>query len=208
MSKRFERWVLWVFWHECVFKRGHYGNFSYVISENVSGDTGGLTKWGIDQASHPNVHINSLTREQAEDIYAREYWGRVRAEEVPFPLGEVIGDIGVNNGVSRSIKWLQAEVGAAVDGRFGPQTLRLVLAAEPRDAADMLLHRRERFYRSIAKGPKKKFLPGWLNRNKDLREFINEPRQAMRKIMSGPIPRSPTTHRDRPVSRGMARPSH
>src|SRR6478735_11274468 len=37
--------------------------------ENVPGDPGGPTKYGIDQRSHPDVNIRALTKEQAKAIY-------------------------------------------------------------------------------------------------------------------------------------------
>lgn len=40
----------------------------------VRNDKGGLTKFGISQASHPTLDIASLTVEQAIPIYSGEYW--------------------------------------------------------------------------------------------------------------------------------------
>lgn len=160
MSTRFKEWFDWLM------------KWEGVVYENDPDDPGGATKFGIDQRSHPSVHIRSLTREQAMGIYWREYWGKVRAEELPPKLAEVVGDIAVNNGVSRAIKWLQEVVGTIVDGQIGPKTMKAVLSRYPEEAAAELLDRREKFYRSIAKGRKVKFLRGWLNRNNDLRRFI------------------------------------
>jgi len=52
-------------------------------------------------------------------------------------------------------------------------TLAAAKAESPVELANALLARTEQHYRSIAKGRLAKFLKGWLNRNNDLRKFIN-----------------------------------
>jgi lysozyme family protein len=49
-----------------VFKDGHDGDFAFAIAERDPDDPGGLTKFGIDQRSHPTVDINALRLEQAK----------------------------------------------------------------------------------------------------------------------------------------------
>lgn len=145
-----------------------------VVWENVSGDTGGVTKYGIDQASHPEVDIKNLTRAQAEAIYRHDYWDKVKADKLPEPLDMVVMDIAVNNGVGRASKWLQGAVNAKQDGVIGPVTLGLVAKKNPFIIAVFLLGRREEFYHQIATGPKAKFLDGWRNRNSDLLEIVKD----------------------------------
>lgn len=154
--------------HEVVHEKGHHGDLDHVTWENVSGDTGGVTKWGVDQASHPGVNIKALTQKQAVEIYRTDYWNRCRCEDLKEPLCYVVFDIAVNNGVGRAAKWLQEAAGVTADGHIGPITL-----AAANDRPDLLalvlLKRRENFYRQIAKQPSKaKFLKGWLARNRDL----------------------------------------
>ena len=142
------------------------------VAENDPDDPGGLTKFGIDQRSHPGTDIRNLTRALATDIYRRDYWQKIRGDELPVPLGEVLFDIAVNNGRARGIKWLQEELGVEVDGVIGPITLDAIRKAKPESLAKALLARREGFYRAIATGGKAKFLKGWLNRNHALGAFI------------------------------------
>lgn len=141
------------------------------IAENDPDDSGGLTKFGIDQRSHPNVDICSLTREAAAAIYHRDYWLSVRAHELPLSIGEIVFDIAVNNGKWRAIRWLQEAVGAKADGFIGPKTLRAAFDSEIDQLASTLLCRREKFYRRIGRGRRVKYLKGWLNRNASLRKF-------------------------------------
>lgn len=145
-----------------------------VVWENVEGDSGLTTKYGIDQRSHPDVDIKNLTREQAEAIYRHDYWNKVKADKLPEPLDMVVMDIAVNNGVGRASKWLQGAVGAKEDGVIGPVTLGLVAKKDPFIVSVFLLGRREEFYHQIATGPKAKFLQGWRNRNEDLLEVVRK----------------------------------
>lgn len=142
------------------------------VYENDPDDSGGETKFGIDKASHPKENIRTLTRERAKEIYWEEYWQRVRAEQLCFGVGEVVADIAVNNGAVRAGKWLQEACGAASDGSIGPRTLLAASLLNPNTLIMALLHRREIFYRSIARGAQAKFLRGWLNRNADLGKFV------------------------------------
>lgn len=140
--------------------------------ENVPGDRGGPTKFGIDQRSHPAVNIRGLTRDQAKGIYREDYWAPIRGPELPWPLDVVMMDIAVNNGRTRAVQWLQQQVGTVCDGVFGPRTMAALRKERATAIAKRLLDRRERFYNDIAVGTQRKFLKGWLNRNDSLRAYI------------------------------------
>jgi lysozyme family protein len=143
------------------------------VAENDPDDPGGLTKFGIDQRSHPHLDIRNLTRSSAVGIYHRDYWLPLRCHELLVPVGEVVFDIGVNNGKARAALWLQEALGVKTDGFIGPVTLQTARATDAAAMARTLLDRRERFYRNIARGRKAKFLKGWLNRNAALRAFAD-----------------------------------
>jgi lysozyme family protein len=165
-NPRFRRALDFVLQWETVFDRK--GN---PVAENDPDDPGGLTKFGIDQRSHPHLDIRKLTKADAAAIYHRDYWLPVRAHELPAPVGEVVFDIAVNNGKARAVKWLQEVLGVEADGFIGPVTLKTAGEAEAAALAAKLVARRTTFYRNIAKGRKAKFLKGWLNRNTALRDF-------------------------------------
>lgn len=140
--------------------------------EDDPDDAGGATKFGIDSRSHPGVDIRHLTRDGAIAIYHNEYWNKMRCEELPSPVAEVVFDIGVNNGTGRAAKWLQREVGTEPDGVIGPFTIEATNLKDPREVAMHLALRRDAFYEEIARGRQAKFLNGWLNRNADLKTLI------------------------------------
>jgi len=142
------------------------------VFENDPDDPGGATKFGIDQRSHPNVDIRNLTIDGAKAIYLASYWNKIRADEMPPKVGEIMMDIAVNNGSGRAVKWLQEIVGVDADGALGPLTIAAANASDGDKTAQRLLDRRTEFYHSIAKGKMAKFLTGWLNRNNDLRRTL------------------------------------
>jgi lysozyme family protein len=183
MKENFETWLKFEMQHECVFERGHYGDFDHVISENVSGDSGGLTKFGIDQASHPHVNIRALDYDGAAQIFRDAYWNRVRGDELPAGYDMAVSDIAVNNGTGTAAKLLQracnhAKVDPPIteDGYIGPKTI----AAANKAGADGLCHLialRENHYLAIVENhpTQHKFLRGWLDRNKDLAQLVTAP---------------------------------
>ena len=167
-SPRFLKAVEFVLRHETEYARGHYGDMAFAIAEHVSGDAGGLTKWGIDQRSHPDVNVAQLTQDQATQIYYNAYWVPSHAEELPLGIGEVLFDVKVNGG--NGIKWLQEVINnlgipCGIDGVFGPATKA---AAQKAGAAALkpLCARRVAYFKAIvdAHPLQAKFIAGWLDR--------------------------------------------
>lgn len=112
---------------------GHEGGYSCEHADpgNWTGGAVGEgilkgTKYGIDSASYPALDIRNLTEDQARAIYRRDYWERVRGDDLPPGLALLVFDAAVNNGVDRATRWLQIAAGTEVDGALGPQTLAAV----------------------------------------------------------------------------------
>lgn len=142
--------------------------------ENDPDDPGGATKYGIDQRSHPDVNIRSLTAEQAKAIYWEGYWLPSAGDKLPGRVAWAVTDCRVNCG-PRASKWLQQAVGAVQDGLIGPKTIAAVAQWETGqlNVAGRLLDFRESYYRDLGRQDRfKKFLKGWLNRNDDLRRML------------------------------------
>lgn len=180
MTDRFTKFIKgFVFPHEVVYKKGHYGDMNYVTWENVSGDSGGVTKYGVDQRSHPSTDIKNLTEQQAMEIYWREYWLPLGADSLPGGWGEALADIRINGGngpkmAQRAINEVRNgnSIPLIVDGKIGPHTVQGMEETGLNGVRRTLGYRDSR-YRTLAAQPKNaKFLQGWLNRNKDLREYI------------------------------------
>lgn len=87
---------------------------------NDPADPGGETKWGISKRSYPKLDIAALTREQAIDIYRRDFWVPLRADKLQGGVAYQLLDSAVNSGIAQSIRFLQRAIGVADDGVFGP----------------------------------------------------------------------------------------
>lgn len=137
---------------------------------NNPNDPGGETKYGISKKVYPNLDIKNLTKEQAAEIYIRDYWNKIKGDDLPFPLDICVFDFAVNSGISRAVKILQSEIGAVTDGIVGNDTLSH-LASLNYDWKEFLLRRLE-FYISLKTF--KYFGRGWCNRLINLRYFIEK----------------------------------
>lgn len=108
-------------------------------------DPGGLTNHGISKRQYPDLDIAALTKEQAAEIYRRDYWEAARCGEMPPPLALVVFDSAVNQGVPRAIQCLQRACGATADGIPGPRTMDAAQRAWARSPERLLreicLHR-------------------------------------------------------------------
>ena len=74
---------------------------------NDPNDLGGETNYGITKRFYPDVDIKNLTREQAKDIYKRDYWDKNRVESLPENLWHIFFDMCVNMGRGTAVKILQ-----------------------------------------------------------------------------------------------------
>ena len=129
------------------------------------------TKFGISAAAYPDLDIANLTQADAEAIYRRDYWAKVRGDTLPLPMAYVAFDGAVNSGVLRSILWLQAAAGVRQDGNFGPVTLAAVLAGDAEEMAKNALARRGVFL--AGQGAFATFGLGWLVRLVDLAGVVS-----------------------------------
>ena len=90
---------------------------------NDQHDPGGETNLGISKRSYPKEDIRNMTRARAAQIYRRDFWDKLRCDELPDGLDLVAFDAAVNSGPSRGAKWLQQALGVAVDGKVGLATI-------------------------------------------------------------------------------------
>lgn len=118
-------------------------------------DRGGLTKFGISQASYPDVDVANLTRADAAFIYQRDFISHYRLHELSnVRNAEIVADWFVNGA---NIKQLQKAVHVTQDGVIGQETLAALDTAD----AHELLKCRLLYYISLVPHP---FLKGWVHR--------------------------------------------
>lgn len=99
-------------------------------------DRGGETRFGISARAYPDLNIANLTREEAREIYLRDYWRVLRGDEVWWPLSEILFVFGVHAGVKAAARLLQDAVNGVTgarlrqDGVIGPKTLAALEEAD------------------------------------------------------------------------------
>lgn len=140
---------------------------------NDPNDLGGETNFGISKRSYPTVDIKNLTREQAMEIYRRDWWDRYKYGEIEdVDVATKVFDLSINMGPVPAHKLLQEAINfteaksLAVDGIIGPMTLTAVNQAEPQKVVQALRFMAARRYYELAKArpANRGFLLGWLNR--------------------------------------------
>lgn len=142
--------------------------------EEVAGDKGGPTKFGITiydigirEGLNATKHwtklrsmVKNLTIEEAIDIYKTKYWNKVKADELPSGIDCVIVDFMITSGTN-SVEISQVLLDLKADGKLGPKTL---VALNTQDAKSFIIafsERRRKYYKGL-KQPK--FDLGWQNR--------------------------------------------
>jgi lysozyme family protein len=122
-------------------------------------DPGGKTMYGVTETRWHEYQaarglartpVRSITKDQALAFYVSEFWRPIRGEELPAGVDLAVYDGGVNSGVSRSVKWLQAVVGETQDGIAGPITLNATAKAAPAKTIKAHCAKRLGFVRSLA----------------------------------------------------------
>ena len=146
---------------------GHEGRY---VNNPV--DPGGETNWGISKRSYPSIDIRALTRDQAKAIYLRDFWE---------PLGDAhpaikfqVFDFAVNSGIQTAIRKLQAAVGVADDGHWGPVSAKALAAMELNDVLLRFNSRRMRFLTSLSKTWWDEFGRGVMNRIAGQLDYASE----------------------------------
>lgn len=137
-------------------------------------DGQGLTRYGIGQASHPELPPDFYTMPSpqaltiAESIYRSTYWNRFLGDLVNSgDVASCLLSFSINDGTKREIMLLQQVLGfTQIDGIMGPMTLAAVNNSNPATLAPALRTAQANFYKMlVAKQPSDaRFLAGWLKR--------------------------------------------
>jgi len=148
-----------------------FDKFITLTLENEGGytyDTGGETKFGISKRSYPNVDIENLTKEDAINIYKRDYYNPLYDHISDSNVSFKLFDIGVNIGKTNAVKRLQWTLNdyygeeLIADGIFGKKTLGSV--NKHKYLYPLLLLEYSLYYKAISKSTNNKYLAGWLKR--------------------------------------------
>ena len=136
-------------------------------------DPGGMTNLGVTKAVYDKwigreateQEMRDLTPEDVAPIYKKNYWDRVKGDDLPSGVDWACFDWAVNSGSGRPAKALQRCVGATPDGAIGPMTLRAVADNEPKKLVEGVYTQRQKFYENL--NTFETFGRGWTRRNKE-----------------------------------------
>ena len=125
-------------------------------------DPGGETNLGVTKRVYERWCMeNDLNQKDMKDlefddvapIYKKNYWDRVKGDELPWGLDLCVFDFGVNAGTGRAAKYLQGLVGATQDGAIGPGTLGKVAEYLEHNSVQTAIveyqHRRQGYYEAL-----------------------------------------------------------
>ena len=153
---------------------------------NHPDDKGGETKWGISKAQYPDLNIECLTKDEAINIYIKDYWVEFKLIYFPEYLRSQVFDMFVNHSPSAVIKIIQRAcnkmnfaIELLVDGIWGKHTLTAILTtalhARPKYTfQNAIVDERRLYYKYLTKirPENKAFIRGWYRRAEKYRVVI------------------------------------
>jgi len=159
-------------WQECLETILHHEG-GYV---NHPKDPGGETNLGVTKRVYEEFggtkDMRDLTVEDVEPIYKKNYWDRIKADELPSGLDLAVFDWAVNSGTGRAAKKLQSMIGTVADGGIGPNTLRTLNDYIDEHGLETTIENyaevRQDFYESLSTF--ETFGRGWTRRNEETKE--------------------------------------
>ena len=136
-------------------------------------DPGGMTNLGVTKAVYDKwigrestkTEMMDLKPDDVAPIYKKNYWDKVRGDDLPGGVDWCAFDWAVNSGSGRPAKAIQRAVGATPDGAIGPMTLQAVMNHEPQMIIENVFSQRQKFYESLRTF--EHFGRGWTRRNKE-----------------------------------------
>jgi lysozyme family protein len=136
-------------------------------------DSGGMTMHGIIQREYdayrrrkglPLQWVKNISTDEQNEIYWTEYW-LPHCPNLPAGLDLSFFNIAVNAGPSEATRLLQQALGIRIDGNWGGQTVKAVVAITASDVIDLIKSfgaDEENWYRHLSKF--KYFGKDWIGR--------------------------------------------
>lgn len=137
---------------------------------------------GIYRAAHPNwvgwVYIDEGETppiHMVRDFYKSEFWDRIRVDNEL--VKGMLFEYGVNAGIGKAMKIMQAAVGAKPDGVIGPKTEAMINKYSDRALIDLFTLEKIDMYVGLVNANSRKYgiyLRGWMNRAMNSREWFKK----------------------------------
>ena len=120
--------------------------------------------------------MKDLTLEDVAPIYKKNYWDKMKCDDLPSGLDLCVFDFGINAGPGRAAKYLQTLIGTKADGGIGPNTLAKLKEYTDKfnvkHAIDHYQNSRQKYYEGLSTF--KTFGRGWTRRVKETTELALE----------------------------------
>lgn len=129
---------------------------------NDPNDPGGETKWGISKRSYPELNIAVLSKEEAAEIYVRDFLEPLDADKLEDGIVFQLLDFAANSGQGVAIRKLQQALGVADDGIIGEVTLGAVRMLSESDLIMLVLSERIMYLTKLKNWPHHG--KGWMRR--------------------------------------------
>lgn len=159
-------------------------NFAFCLKEVLKheggwsdhpSDPGGATMKGITIGTYrawkrravTKAELRAISDDEVAAIYKKNYWDKVRGDDLPGGLDFVAMDAAVNSGPSRGAKWLQQGLGVVADGTIGPATIAAANAQYAPAVIERAIGFRLAFLKRLKTWPT--FGKGWGRRVEDVR---------------------------------------
>ena len=163
-------------WEQCfalVLK--HEGGFV-----NHPKDPGGMTNLGVTRTNWElfldhdvtEADMRALTPEMVKPFYKKNYWDRIRGDELPSGVDYAAYDLAVNSGTGRAAKYLQQIAGVTADGVIGPRSMEAIKNCDAEDVVNEICNMRMTFLEGL--GTFDTFGKGWTIRVNDVKAKATE----------------------------------
>jgi len=146
-------------------------------------DPGGETNLGVTKRVYVDwggtKDMKDLTVEDVAPIYKKNYWDKMKCDDLPSGLDLCVFDFGVNAGPGRAAKYLQKMIGVTQDGGIGPQTLGALqsmigedIQAGTSEAIEKYQSMRQEYYESLSTF--ETFGRGWTRRVEETTKLASD----------------------------------
>jgi lysozyme family protein len=143
-------------------------------------DPGGMTNLGVTRTNWElyldrdvtEADMRALTPEMVKPFYKKNYWDRIRGDELPSGVDYAAYDLAVNSGTGRAAKYLQQIAGVTADGVIGPRSIEAIKNCDAEDVVDEICNMRMTFLEGL--GTFETFGKGWTTRVNDVKAKATE----------------------------------
>ena len=143
-------------------------------------DPGGMTNLGVTRTNWElyldhdvtEADMRALTPEMVKPFYKKNYWDRIRGDELPSGVDYAAYDLAVNSGTGRAAKYLQQIAGVTADGVIGPRSMEAIKNCDAEDVVDEICNMRMTFLEGL--GTFETFGKGWTTRVNDVKAKATE----------------------------------